>query len=202
MPSTKEEAQALERFVFRPGAMHNFIDVGEHGSAKVIHDEPDFLTKLRAARDGQALNATKYTRLIVNGRLWMTDADFEWRTNLEAVSKMHGDVLLGGLGIGFVVLPILKRSSVKSVTVIENCADVIALIQPQIKHDKLNVIEADIRAWEVPRKAFDCIYLDVWPDVPNEDDRKDITALKRKYRRGLRPDGWIGVWCESYARRR
>src|SRR5579862_537062 len=127
--------------MFQPASMHAIIPPDEHGSAKIVHDTPDPFTRLRAAMHGQELSHGKYTRLIVDGTLWMTDADYEWRTNLEAVDKMKGDVLLAGLGIGFIVCPALSDPGVSSVTVIENNADVVALIVPHLNGSKLKIVE-------------------------------------------------------------
>lgn len=183
---------------FSPASMHAVIPAGEYGSAKVLHDSPDALTRMRAAMCGQPLGCEVYTRLIVNNTLWMTDAEFEWRSNLEAVNRMTGDILIAGLGIGFVIHPILGRPNVSSITVIEKNADVIALIAPRFP--TVNVIHADAREWRPTRRSYDCVYLDIWPDVPSSDQREDIKALKKKYRPGLRKGGWVKAWCEDRAR--
>lgn len=186
--------------IFEPASMHRVVPAGEYGLAKILHDQPDAFQKLRAAMKGQAIGDGIYTRLVVDGSLWMTDTEFEWRTNLEAVSNLHGDVLIAGLGIGFIVQPLLKRSDVTSVTVIEKSADVIALVAPHLQG--ATVIEADIHTWEPPRKSFDSIYFDIWANIPNEDNREEIKGLKRRYRTALRPGGWMAAWCEDRASRR
>ncbi len=183
---------------FLPGSMHKILPAGEFGAAKVVHDRPDALTKLRAAMHGQPLDCEVYTRLIVGGTLWMTDADYEWRTNLEPVRNMTGDVLIAGLGIGFVLAPLRNRERITSVTVIEKNADVIALVEPTFPFAR--VIHADIYEWEPPKKSFDCIYFDIWENVPNRDDWEDMKTLKKRYRPALRKGGWIGAWCEDRAK--
>lgn len=185
--------------LFSPGKMHRILNEGKIGSSKIVQDSPDMLTRLRAARDGQPLNEEKYTRLLINGTVWMTDAEFEWRTNLEAVSRLTGNVLVAGLGIGFMILPILDKGA--SVTVIENNKDVISLVVPQIKNERMNVIHADAKTWDAPRRAFDHAYLDIWANVPNSDDLLEIRELKKKYRRAVKPGGWLSAWCERYATR-
>lgn len=185
-----------------PGSLHRVVRPGEHGTARVVCDSPDLMTRLRAARDGQPLRAEKYTRLIVGNTLWMTDAEYECWTNQKFVEAARGDVLIAGLGLGLILGPALAKPGVRSVTVIEREPDVVALIEPTYKCPKLSVVVADAREWTPPAKAFDCIYLDIWPSVPDADDRADILSLKMKYRRALRPTGWIGAWCEENTRRR
>ncbi len=184
-----------------PGMVAREQRAGKFGVAELRIDSPDPMERARAARDGQPLGAKKYARLIVNGHLYMTDAEFECWTNAEFIENARGDVLVAGLGIGLILGPILKLPRVTSVTVLEISPDVISLIAPLYKSPKLKAIVADAYKWEAPRKAFDCVYLDIWANVPNSDDRQDIVSLKKKYRSSLRPGGWLGVWCEKYSRK-
>lgn len=185
----------------RAGAMHAIHEPRKLGKAEIRIDEPDRFTRLRGAISGQPLYADKYTRLLVDGELFMTDAEFECDTNRSVVQKMRGDVLIAGLGIGLILVPILKNPIVASVTVLENSKDVIALVAPKFEDKKLKVIKADCITWEPPKKSYDSIYFDIWPNVPNEDDALLIKTLKARYKPALRPKGWIAAWCESYARR-
>jgi len=106
-----------------PGMLTEAIPPQERGTVKIVHDTPDALTRLRAARDGQPLRAPAYTRLLINGSVWMTDADFECATNREVIERAHGDVLIAGLGLGLILPPITRKRSVTSVTVIDNPAE-------------------------------------------------------------------------------
>ena len=182
---------------FAPGSMHAIVPAGKYGEAEIVHDQPSQIERIRAAMRGQAIGEGTFTRLIVNGKLWMTDTDYEWRSNLEAVRNMTGDVLIAGLGIGFIVAPILAKAS--TITVLEKDADVIALVGPHFP--SVAVIHADAREWTPPKKAYDAVYLDIWPDIPKSDDWEDIKALKKRYRPSLRKGGWIGAWCEDRARK-
>lgn len=183
------------------GALHKIVPELELNSVRVVHDAPDMLTRLRAARDGQPLTAQKYTRLLIDGAVWMTDTEFECWTNAEVI-KATGDILIAGLGLGLVLRPLLKSRAVKSVTVLENSADVIAAIEPIYKHKKLTVILADARTWIPPKRAFDFIYFDIWKDVPNSNNKADIQALKKRYRPALKIGGRSRAWCESHAYRK
>lgn len=181
-----------------PGCMTSVIPEGIFGKAKIVHDEPDELTRLRAARDGQPLRAPKYTRLLIDGHLWMTDAEFECWTNMQPVKDMRGDVLIAGLGIGLILHPLIRNPLVNRVAVLERDADVIGLVTPHLPKG-IEIIEADAYTWQPPKKAFDSIYFDIWKDVPSEDNREEIKALKKRYRPALRPGGWMHAWCEKSA---
>ena len=186
---------------FEPGALHKRIPKIKKGTVIITHDSPDPLTRLRAERDGQPLHAEKYTRLFINNQLWMTDADFDCWTNERVVRQLAGDVLIAGLGLGMILPPILSSNEVKSATVLEISQDLIDAVSPLYKSKKLKIIQADCKEWLVPKKSYDSIYIDIWPNVPNSDDWEEMKSLKRKYRSGLRPGGKVWAWCEDYAKR-
>lgn len=183
------------------GTLHKRIPEGEHGAARVVHDTPDDFTRLRARISGMPLYAEKYTRLFIGDQLWMTDAEFEWRSNLGFIVNAYGDVLIAGLGIGLILQPLIDAPDVLSITVIERSADVIALIGPHYQTPKLTIIEADAYMWTPPKKAYNVIYFDIWPDVPNSDNREEISGLKKRYRAALKKGGRSYAWCEERARR-
>lgn len=184
--------------MLRPGTLHQRIPAATHGEAKVVHDTPDEFTRLRAAMDGQPLRAEKYTRLFVNGNLWMTDAEFECWTNDDFIRKAFGDVLIAGLGLGLVLPPLIESKIVESITVLEISADVIAMIGPLYQHPKLTIVHTDARTWQPPKKVYHFVYFDIWANVPNSDTRKDIAALKQRYRSSLKKHGRTLAWCENY----
>lgn len=73
----------------------------------------------------------------------------------------NGNVLLGGLGVGELALLLANREYVSSVTIIEQSQEVIDLVEPYIKHDKIKVIRDDILTY-VPDKEYDYCYVDIW----------------------------------------
>lgn len=185
----------------RAGTLHRSIPAQEHGTAKVVHDTPSEFERFQAARHGMPLYAQTYTRLFIDNTLWMTDAEFECATNLKITQRAYGDILIAGLGIGLIIRPLLDCPDVTSITVVERSADVIALIGPHYQDSKLTIIEADIYQWEPPKKAYNIIYFDVWANVPNEDNKPEISVLKKRYRSALKQGGRSYAWCEERTRR-
>ena len=181
--------------------MHTIIPATKIGRAEVVHDRPSSLERLRGAIHGMPLEERTYTRLLVNGDLMMTDVDFEQRTNTLVVSRARGDVLIAGLGIGMILVPILQKREVNSVTVVEKERDVIACVAPRFfPSAKLKVIRADIWTWRPePFPRYDAIYFDIWPDICT-DNLAEITKLHRAFRKYLKPDGWMDSWCRDYLR--
>lgn len=166
------------------------IPEGKLGRAEVIHDTPTQGDRLAGLFSGQPLNREKYCRLKIDGRTYMTDAEFERRTNAEFMREAHGDVLIAGLGIGLILDPLFDRCD--SVTVVENNTDVIALVGPC--YPKATIIQADIMQWKPPDgSAWDTIYFDIWPSF-GEDQVAEGRKLERRFRKYLKEDGYMQSW--------
>lgn len=159
------------------------------------------LDNLRYIRDGNhfmCCSPGRYTRLVIRNQLVMSDTQMERRTNAPFIMVAKGHVLIGGLGIGLVLPPLLGKNEVLSVTVIEKEQDVIGLVAKKYRHPKLTVAHADATTYE-PTQKFDTIYMDIWPDL-NTDNLQQMTALKLRYRKWLNKRGWIGCWSETELR--
>lgn len=57
----------------------------------------------------------KYVQLLRNGTCVMSNTDMEQRTNFRFCRNAHGDVLIGGLVIGMVVMTIQDKEEVRSI---------------------------------------------------------------------------------------
>lgn len=167
----------------------------KRGSAEIRIDTPSGFERLSGALHGQPLDREKYARLLINGRVMMTDAEFERLTNLEFVCKAHGDILIAGLGIGMILKPALKNG--ESVTVVEINPDVIALVAPSFDDPKLRIVSGDIDSW-LPEagQRFDAIYFDIWEHF-NEETNAHATKLGRRFCKYLKPGGWMGSWTRA-----
>lgn len=148
-----------------------------------------------------------YMTLKVNNQLVMSDTDLEKSTNYRVVSKATGDVLIAGLGLGMILIPIVKKDSVKSITVIEKYQDVIDLVYPQLKKclgkkaDKIIIIQSDIFSWKPRNQKWDTIYFDIWPTLCT-DNLSEMTTLHRKFASKLVKGGWMNSWGKEYLRYR
>lgn len=104
----------------------------------------------------------------IDGVGWMFDTLHERWMNRTTVINAAGDVLIGGLGMGMILWPILAKRNVRSVTVIENNPSVPELVLPTLERakgiEKLQVVQADARDWKPARgQLFDYIWLDCVP---------------------------------------
>jgi len=128
----------------------------------------------------------------------MSDTEMERRTNRYFLMKATGDVLIGGLGLGMIILAAQAKEEVNSITVVEISQEIIDLAVPQLSlNDKVNVICGDIFVWYPPKGVkYDTIYMDIWNSVCS-DNYSDMKRLNRRFGRRLNrdnPDCWISSW--------
>lgn len=173
------------------------------GSAEIdIMDFTNNNLPFRAILSG--ISEGKYARLKVNGHTMMSETPMEHRTNREFVWDAHGDILIGGLGLGMIILAVQDKKEVNSITVIENNPDVIAAVQHQLPlNNKVRVVQGDAYTW-VPDMKFDGVYMDIWSDISSE-SYEEMKKLKRRYGHYLKskeesPNRFNYCWAEYYAK--
>lgn len=162
--------------------------------------EKDWRAKIEGISPGT------YVRLVHAGEVVMSNTNMEKRTNLEFCHNAHGDIIIGGLGIGMIILAIQDKSEVKSITVIEKNEEVIEMVATQLNfNDKVKIVHADVFEWR-PEKGvkYDMSYMDIWNYV-NEDVYEEMKQLKKKYARYLRsknenPNRYNKCWAEYNAK--
>ena len=187
------------------GVYENMNELLEEKQQGVVRLEKFRAEGFAALRQG--IPQGDYIRLMVDGSLMMSNTPMEKRTSMDFVINAHGDVLICGLGIGLVIIPLLVRDNVKSITVLEKYQDVIDCVLPQIeKHDvngKLKVIHQDCFEFTTKDK-YDTIFIDIWAYVNSDVYKEEMQPLKRKYRKFLSDYGKehknIFVWAEHQAR--
>lgn len=179
--------------------MVDVVPEGERETARIVHfevsEQDAEMSSLRAMIQGRdaAVPAGRYARLEVDGQLMMTDTPMEQRSNRGVLYASTGDVLIAGLGLGMITHAIAARESVESVTVIENNADVIALVGETVP-EKVEIIEADIFEWKPPRGVkWDVIYFDIWPTIC-EDNLDGMARLHKKFARRRKGIAWMDSW--------
>lgn len=179
--------------------MANVIPEGEHGNARIEHFTVETHARMFAHPD-EYVHPGKYARLYIGNTLWMSDTGHEQRTNVGAVRAAHGNVLIGGLGIGLIVLPILRIPTVNSVLVVERSEDVIAFVETPLRKaagvdaNKLSIVCADVTDWRPERgQRFDLIYFDIWAEQ-STDDVEDMKRLHARFRSRLAKGGKVTSW--------
>lgn len=150
------------------------------------------------------LQREKYARLKIDGQIMMSETPMEQRTNVSFITQAHGDVLIGGLGIGMIIMAIQDKLEVNTITVLENNKDVIEAVASQLPfNDKVRILNEDVFTWK-PDKKFNCSYMDIW-FYPDENAYEEMKKLKRKYGHSLKsikedPKRFNECWAEYYAK--
>lgn len=172
----------------------------------VITEEMANLDKLRAAlnpqRGDRSIDPGTFTKLTVDGALWMTDTPAEirdLRTVDEAMSESWS-VLIVGLGLGVVLHRAITAHHVGRIDVVEVDKRIIHAVGPHYywlakKHDvDLAIHRADIHDWQPERgPRWDVGWFDIWRDI-NDLDMPEVKRLRDRFRRRL---GWSGAWAQN-----
>jgi spermidine synthase len=98
----------------------------------------------------------------------------------------HGNVLIGGLGLGILPRMLMNRKNVKSITVVESNPDVIGLVRSYVYRDftdrsRINIIQADIHDYvrDLKPDVYDSALLDTWQDTGEWVWQTEVVPLKR-----------------------
>jgi spermidine synthase len=101
--------------------------------------------------------------LLENLNVIMSDSNYEKIANSDFVKEAHGDVLIGGLGLGLIIKAIENKPEVTSITVVEISPDIIEMVQVESQfNNKVTIINKNI--WEYkPGQGikFDTLYIDI-----------------------------------------
>ena len=149
----------------------------------------------------------KYVKLMQGMSVVMSDTDMEKETNAEFCSKAHGDIIIGGLGIGMIIMAIQDKPEVKTITVIEKNKEVIELISSQLKfNDKVKIVHDDVYSWMPDNdKKYDMRYMDIWNYINTDIYKEEMVQLKKIYSKFLKskkenPNRFNKCWAEKQAK--
>lgn len=130
-------------------------------------------------------NKFSYLALTEGNNVWMSLNPNEIETMKPYINKARGNVLVLGLGMGYVPFMLSLKNCVKSITIVERDQEIInlfnELIYPSFPNkEKIKIIKGD--AVEYARKAqkeatHDYVFADLWHDP--EDGLPLFVSLKR-----------------------
>lgn len=114
------------------------------------------------------------------------------------IDNAHGDVLIGGLGLGYVVLKIAEKKNVKSVTVVELRKEVVDLISPYMKNKKIRIVNDDIYNFiKETNLTFDYCYFDIHYGTGENTYIDTIIPLRISAHQHLKGKFKIYCWAEE-----
>ena len=127
----------------------------------------------------QKIGGTEYTKLYKGDVLVMSDFDEEKETH-QIARDFTGRVLVGGLGLGY-VLSIMDKAT--HIDVVEQSQDVIDLVWKHLDlDDRFKLHHDDIFNWKPD--GYDFVYLDVW-DLPNKTGYEMMLKLKEIFPKSI-----------------
>lgn len=179
--------------ILRDGKVGDFelshYEIGENDWCAMLHGIP----------------SGKFVRLIHRGEVVMSNTDMEKRTNSSFVINAHGNVLIGGLGIGLILLSIQDKEEVKQTTVVEKNMEVIELVGGQLPlNSKVHIVHDDVFEYK-PLFKYNTIYMDIWNYINSDVYQREMKPLISRYRRYLVPKSedenrYIDCWCKYQAK--
>ena len=182
---SKNERYEIRKVVFR----HSFDTYGN----------PEY----RGQSDGDIVTVLKdwETQEIV-----MSDSVMEKRTNLDVLDEAHGDILIGGIGMGMILLELQDMEKVNSITVVEIDKELSDFtcegLKDQLDMGKITIINQDIFKLNIDKK-FNFIYIDIWNNIEGGNYRqmKQLKSYLKKYRHKPLRENPIMMWREKGCRR-
>lgn len=113
--------------------------------------------------------SVSYPMLFENGVEWMSVVPSEINTMRPCLEKMHGKILVLGLGMGYFVYHASQKQDVKNICAIEISKDLIEWFQSEVMNEfeqkeKIQLIHMDaLQALEtLDLNEFDCVFADIW----------------------------------------
>ena len=135
------------------------------------------------SRIGYFINEFPYLALTEGNNVWMSLNPNEIETMKPYIKKAKGNVLVLGLGMGYVPYMISLKDEVKSITIIETDKEIIDLFKKNllplfVNKNKITIIEDDaIKYLNRKDLRYDYIFADIWHDA--EDGLSLFVQLKR-----------------------
>lgn len=164
-------------------------------------------------------HATRWHRLVEKDYgTWMTDLPIEQRQMDALIRPAKGHVLVGGLGLGYAVVALAVKRSVKQIVVVERSADIIKLVwEPTVARvhhwcalahvpvPKLAVVHADLFKYLRKRQKdglgllglYDWALFDIWQGDGEITFHRKVVPL-RKLAHGIVTE--VACWNEDIMR--
>jgi hypothetical protein len=116
---------------------------------------------------------------------WMSITPMELESQSHHALAAHGDVLVGGLGMGVLAYNVAQKANVRTVTVIERDPDIVEIMQIALDWphwSKVRVVQGDAFATtEAALGQYDVALFDIWPMVGDSNLRQDLQRLAQRY---------------------
>jgi hypothetical protein len=135
---------------------------GDAGPWTLVHKK---VPMIRGYFNGMVVVDAPVPVLIRDGVVWMSLTPMEIESHLVHAALARGHVVVCGLGLGYIVYKMLQNPKVKSITVVEECTDLIANFKSLVDGDwaddpKVTIVNSDAFTY-VPPHTIDYLYVDI-----------------------------------------
>ena len=142
-----------------------------------------------------------YLALCEGDNIWMSLNPNEIETMEPFIDKAKGNVLVLGLGMGYVPFMMSLKSEVKHITIVERDQNIINLFNkllfPSFPHkDKISIIKDDAIKYAQNNKKYDYKFADLWH---NPEDGLDLFIKLKAIDMGI--DCWLETSLIALLRR-
>lgn len=135
-----------------------------------------------------------------DGLCWMSVEPFEINSFEKIVQEAHGNVLLFGLGLGYLPYMLSQKDDVNKITVIDIDDEIIRIFQENILYqfenkDKIEIVKASAMDYlkSCDLNAYDYINIDIWKSIHDMlPYYLQALSIARKY-----PFVQFSYWLES-----
>lgn len=198
LPEISNESFSIEHQIYEKGKELDFVNVRMSLLAGIKRGA----IKL----DENWVNQILYEYSITDGnQTWMSTAPVETFTHIYPALNAHGNVLVGGLGLGYILHMMNDlNSKISSITCIEinpHLVDLIASYMPSMVETTVDDI---FNYLKTTNKKFDFIYLDTWGGTGEYEFIKTVHPLRKLAERVLVPSSDpkldINCWMEEVMR--
>ena len=177
--------------------MRNFLEIGDLFPEEMKSKNYILYKRIIHYEDGTTKDII-ILRDTAHDKVMMSNDEADVITCEDFLNNANGDVLILGLGIGFVVFPLLEDTLINSIDIIEIDEGVIEMVSPIIKekdiYDKVNIFHGSaFDYYNNIEKKYDTIWIDIWEDV-REKELKEAKLLMDSYKDLLKPNGYIDYW--------
>ena len=184
----KYKKYALKNITYEPYQLFAYDDISLEGDKE-------------NSRIGYFNHNFSYLALTEGNNIWMSLNPNEIETMKPFIDKAKGNVLVLGLGMGYVPFMMATKKEVKSITIIEKDPEIIGLfntlIYPNFKNtEKIKIIEDDAINYTKKNNKYDYIFADLWHSP--EDGLSLFIQLKRINKN---IDCWLEVSMYALLRR-
>ena len=142
-----------------------------------------------------------YLALCEGQNVWMSLNPNEIETMKPFINKAKGEVLVLGLGMGYVPFMMMDKSEVKHITIIEKDKNIINLFNKVlfpsfINKNKITIAQDDAIHYLKSKKKYDYIFADLW-HAP--EDGLDLFIKLKRINKGI--DCWLETSLIALLRR-